>query len=74
MFDEMLRQLGLPLAQYQHTIYEDCKVYVTVIFQTSKLTRQGSITHENIRSKVYGRGCSGTHRCHDSYQIYGEYD
>jgi hypothetical protein len=42
MFDEMLRQLGLSLAQYQRTIYEDHKVYVTVIFQTSKLTRQGS--------------------------------
>jgi hypothetical protein len=38
MFDEMLRQLGLPLAEYQRTIYEDHKVYVIVIFQTSKLT------------------------------------
>jgi hypothetical protein len=50
MFNEMLRQLGLPLAQYQRTIYDDHKVYVTVIFQTSKLTRQGS----NLPMRISG--------------------
>lgn len=42
ILDEMLTQLGFPLAQYEHRRYEDYKVCVTVIFQTSKLTSQGS--------------------------------
>jgi uncharacterized membrane protein len=49
----MLRHLGLPLAQYHHTIYEDCKFCVTVVFKKSKLSRQGAkvpFPHENIWS------------------------
>jgi hypothetical protein len=50
MLDEQLRQLGLPLAQYQQMVFEDHKVYVAVIFQTTKLTRQGP----NLPMKIYG--------------------
>jgi hypothetical protein len=50
MLDEQLRQLGLPLAQYQQTVFEDHKVYVTFFFQTTKLTHQGP----NLPMKISG--------------------
>jgi hypothetical protein len=50
MLDEQLRQLGLPLAQYQQTVSKDHKVYVTIFFQTTKLTNQGP----NLPMKISG--------------------
>jgi hypothetical protein len=50
ILDEQLIPLGLPIAQYQRTMFADHKVYVTVIFPTTKLTRQGP----NLPMKISG--------------------
>jgi hypothetical protein len=46
MLGGQLRQLGLSLVG---TVFEDHKVYVTIIFRTTKLTRQGP----NLPIKIF---------------------
>lgn len=48
MHDEMLRQLGLPSAQYEHVTSDDKRIYVVVHFQVPRLYSEDSLVTVRI--------------------------
>ena len=42
ILDDLLKQLEFPMAQYERAVYDDGKVCITVIFQASKWSCNGS--------------------------------